>query len=328
VDLLIAGEVGGVTPEQQEFLDIVKTNVDRLVELINDLLDISRIEAGRIELKRKALDINHLIQQVANTLRPQIRAKQQQLTLDLADDTPPVWGDRDRVIQVLTNLFSNASKYTPAGGSITVAARNLGERVRVDVQDTGIGLAPEDQAQLFTKFFRAKDRVTQEVGGTGLGLSITRSLVEMHGGEISVKSAPGKGSTFSFTLPLTQQAVEKEETPTAQPGKRILVVDDEPDIANLIRRYLEHVGYRVLIAHNGGDALRLAQSERPDLITLDIILPDSDGFTVLEWLKGNPETRAIPVILLSIMLDEKQGRLLGAVDYLTKPVNEKEPVTE
>ncbi len=324
VDLLAAGEVGEVTPEQREFLDIVKTNADRLVELINELLDISRIEAGRIELRRKALDINAVIRQVADTMRPQIKAKEQHLTLDLTDETPPVWGDADRVIQILTNLLSNAYKYTPTGGNVTITARARGDYARVEVQDSGIGLTPDDQAKLFTKFFRAKNRATQEAGGTGLGLAITRSLVELHGGEITVRSEPGRGSTFSFTLPLARQAIEKEIAPTAQPGKRILVVDDEPDIARLIQRYLERAGYRVFVAHNGKDALQLAQNEQPDLITLDIILPDCDGFTVLEWLKGNSATRPIPVLLLSIMPDEQQGKLLGAVDYLTKPVNEKE----
>ncbi|MCI0475235.1 MAG: response regulator, partial [Anaerolineales bacterium] len=150
-----------------------------------------------------------------------------------------------------------------------------------------------------------------------------RSLIQMHGGEVWVESAPGKGSTFSFTLPITPTAIEHEAPAQAQPGKRILIVDDEPDIAKLIRRYLERAGYRTLLAHNGADALRLARTERPDLITLDIVLPDASGFTVLEWLKNDSQTQAIPVILLSILGDEEEGKLLGAVDYLAKPVNER-----
>ena len=210
VDLLQAGEVGDLAEEQRKFLDIVKTSTDRLVELINELLDLSRIEAGRVELKCKALDLAPVIHQVANTMHPQIRAKQQQLTLDLPPDLPPVWGDPDRVIQILTNFVSNAHKYTPTGGSITITARGAGDQVRVDVRDTGVGLSKEDQAQLFSKFFRAKNRATEGVMGTGLGLAITRSLIEMHGGAVWVESEPDKGSTFSFSLPLAPGAIEQE----------------------------------------------------------------------------------------------------------------------
>ena len=323
VDLLQTGEVGELANEQREFLDIVKTNTDRLVELINELLDISRIEAGGVELKRAALDLPRLVQQVADAMLPQLRAKQHRLTLDLASDLPAVWGDRDRVIQILTNFVSNAHKYTPAGGSITISARAAGDHVRVDICDTGIGLSHEDQQQLFSKFFRAQNRATQEVVGTGLGLAITRSLIEMHGGEVWVESEPGKGSTFSFTLPTASVALEPETPTKTLPGKRILIVDDEPDIANLLRHYLERAGYQTLIAHDGKAALLLAQTKHPDLITLDIILPDANGFTVLEWLKSDSDTQAIPVILLSIMADEEDGKLLGAVDYLAKPVDER-----
>ncbi len=203
-ELLLAGEVGNVTEEQREFLGIMKGNADRMLELINDLLDISRIEAGKVELKRTTLDLAHVIQTVASLLRPQIEAKRQLLTLDLAESLPVVFGDAERIMQILTNLLSNAHKYTPPGGRIRVTTHAENGSVRISIQDTGIGLSPDDQAQLFTKFFRAQNRATQEASGTGLGLAITRSLVEMHGGEITVTSAPGQGSTFSFTLPTTQ----------------------------------------------------------------------------------------------------------------------------
>ena len=179
----------------------MQRNAKWLVTLIDDLLDISRIEAGRVELKRTTLDLVHLIQGVASSLRPQIEAKGQRLVLNLARALPAVSGDADRVTQILTNLLSNAHKYTPAGGSITITVRGEEGRVRVSVQDTGIGLSLDDQARLFTKFFRAQHRATEGVGGTGLGLAITRALVELHSGEITVTSALGQGSTFSFTLP-------------------------------------------------------------------------------------------------------------------------------
>ncbi len=295
IDLLLDGDAGELTGEQREYLGIVKNNAERLIALINDLLDVSRIESGKIELHCSPVDLTCLIHGVADSLRPSIEEKGQHLTLTLADGHEPLPGGRDgsplpavladpdRVTQILSNLLSNAYKYTPAGGSISVRAYTEGDYVRVDVRDTGIGLSTEEQSQLFTRFFRARNRVTQEVGGTGLGLSIARSLVEMHGGKITVSSSPGQGSTFSFTLPVAQAQAEPEvSSHPAQPGKRILVVDDEPDIAHLIQRYLEHEGYQVLLAHNAADALRVARSEHPDLITLDIKPPDAGGFTVLE----------------------------------------------
>lgn len=322
VDLLLDGEVGEVAAEQQEFLGIVKSNADRLVALINDLLDISRIEAGRVELHRAPLDLARLVAEIADSLRPQIAAKQQQLALDFPAGLPPVSADADRLLQIVLNLLSNAHKYTPAGGTIHITAAVVEGQVELSVADSGIGLSAEEQARLFTRFFRAKNRTTQEVGGTGLGLSIVRSLVELHGGQIRVESAPGQGSTFRVTLPAATVAVAPPAVAPLRPGGRVLVVDDEPDIARLIGRYLERAGYRVRLAHSAAAALQAANAEPPDLITLDVQLPDSDGFTVLEWLRGDPATAQIPVIMLSILPDHGIGRLLGAVDYLTKPVGE------
>jgi signal transduction histidine kinase len=204
-ELLLEGRGGHVTLAQGESLGVVKRNAERLVALIDDLLDLARLEAGKIELQRRPLKLIDLIQEVARMLRPQLEARGQVLTLDLAEALPAVWGDTARVTQILTNLFANAHKYTPAGGRIAITARGESGRVRVAVQDTGVGLAPEDQAQLFTPFFRAQHDATQGVGGTGLGLAITRALVELHSGAMTVTSVLGQGSTFSFTLPVPHE---------------------------------------------------------------------------------------------------------------------------
>ena len=201
VELLLEGHEG--EEGQQECLRIIKRNADRQLDLINDLLDIARLEAGKMELQRRPFDLGGVIQEVAGELRPQIEAKGQRLTLDLTAALPAVVGDPERVTQILTNLVSNAHKYTPQGGSMTITTRAAHARVRVTVQDTGIGLTPKERRQLFTKFFRAQHPMVREVGGTGLGLAITRALVELHGGKLTVTSAPGRGSTFSFTLPAT-----------------------------------------------------------------------------------------------------------------------------
>jgi signal transduction histidine kinase len=208
VDLLLERERGALSDEQRDWLRVVQGNADRLLRLINELLDLSRIEAGRVDLDRASLDLAGIIRAVARSLDPLIVAKRQRLALDLADGLPPAWADADRVTQILTNLITNAHKYTPPEGRITVGARRDGGLLRVEVRDTGDGLTPEEQAQLFTRFFRSRQPGRPAIPGTGLGLVIARLLVELHGGEITVTSAPGEGSTFAFSLPLAGPAAD------------------------------------------------------------------------------------------------------------------------
>jgi signal transduction histidine kinase len=201
---VLEGEVGVLAGRQRELLDIARRYAGRLVGVVEDLLDLARLEAGRAALNYSALDLVHLIEEVSQLLRPQLEAKGQRLTLDIDQTLPVVSGDAARVTQILTNLLANAQKYTPPGGRISVRVRGDERRVQVEVEDTGIGLSPEEQAQLFTPFFRAQHHTVQAAGGTGLGLAITRALVEQHGGTITVRSAPGQGSTFRFTLPVCE----------------------------------------------------------------------------------------------------------------------------
>jgi signal transduction histidine kinase len=202
LDLLLEAQGSQSTAKQQELLGIVKRNAERLVKLIDDLLDLSRIESGKIELNRTVVDVMALIAEVMSLLQPQIEAKGQQLSFDRPQTLPTVVGDAERIRQILINLLSNAHKYTPQRGQIWLTARAEDGWVSIDVRDNGIGLSPDEQAHLFDRFFRARQPTTQNVEGTGLGLPITRLLVEMHGGRITVTSAPGEGSTFSFTLPV------------------------------------------------------------------------------------------------------------------------------
>jgi PAS domain S-box-containing protein len=201
VGILLADTAGPLSAEQREFLSIIEDSTDREVTLVNDLLDISRLEAGHVNLRPRPLDLAPLLRHVAATLRPLCRAKSQQIKLDVPPGLPPVAGDATRLAQIFTNLLGNAHKYTPAGGRLTITAAVTSDEIRVDIQDTGIGLSLEEQGKIFTKFYRANNPVTQEVSGTGLGLVITRALVERHGGQITVASEPGRGSTFSVTLP-------------------------------------------------------------------------------------------------------------------------------
>ncbi len=321
IDLILTDEtVGELTELQREFLEIVRNNSRRLESLVNDLLDISRMESGKIDLHRKPLDITLLIRKLLPSFQPGWDARRQTFTLHLPEKAPRVLGDAERVTQILSNLLSNAHKYTPDEGHIDLSVEITEPVARVEVTDNGIGLSKEEQALLFTPFYRAHNPTTEEVGGTGLGLMITRSLVEMQGGEIQVSSKPGHGSTFGFTLPLAQVLEPSTFSQESLLGKRILVVDDEKETRHLLRSYLQGAGYEVMTAPNAMTAFQLARTARPDLITLDMLLPNNAGLPILELLKSDAITASIPVILLTVVNNDGQRRLLGATDYLVKPI--------
>ena len=209
VDMLLEGDAGDLQETQIDILRVVKRNSDRLKKLVADLLDVSRIEAGAVKLNWETLDVNVLIKEVVDDLRTQFESKKQAIALDLGSKNSIVSGDIERLTQVFTNLLSNANKYTPIGGNVTINTRQKGNRIRVDVKDTGIGLSEEDQKKLFTKFFRSQDSEAQNISGAGLGLWISKSLVEMHGGDISFTSILDEGSTFTICLPLEWKPAQK-----------------------------------------------------------------------------------------------------------------------
>jgi PAS domain S-box-containing protein len=329
-DLLHAGAVGPINEAQQKFVGIIRNNADRLTALINDLLDISRVETGRVRFEPRPLQIGEVVADVVNSLAVPAESKDHTLSYEVAGGLPEVMGDRDRLNQVLTNLVSNAIRYTPEGGSIDVRAYPVEGAVRVDVTDSGIGIAPEDLGRIFERFYRADDPLVQEAAGTGLGLSITKMFVEMHGGRVWVESEPGKGSTFTFILPMLGQEAEIE-TEVGRSGKRlvararrILVVDDDPDVSKLVKMQLEREGYLVSVLSRGSSVVAWVEEHQPDLILLDLILPDMDdmdGLDVLRSLRQLPTTADIPVIVLSIAQDDGTAWELAIEDYLTKPVN-------
>ena len=333
-DLLLMGAAGSLNENQDRFLSIIKANADRLSVLVDDLLDISRFETGRVVLEVKTVSLANVIDQVFATLRERIQQKGLTIQTDLPPDDPlKVIGDEVRLNQILTNLVGNAYQYTPPGGGIVVRVRpTADEMLRVDVEDTGIGIASADQHKVFDRFFRADDPLVQEFSGTGLGLSIVKSLVEMHGGEIWVESAPNMGSTFSFTVPQAETDVQPAPAPAAARAvdrprptwahtPRILVVDDDPDIATLLERNLAQVGYKVATVGTGRAALDHVRRERPDLVTLDLYLPDMGGLEVLEILKADPATADVPVVVVSVMPDDRPSMEKGAIDYIAKPID-------
>ncbi|MEA3376776.1 MAG: response regulator, partial [Chloroflexota bacterium] len=319
-DLLLMGSAGTLNQRQEEFLTIIRNNVDRLTTLVDDLLDISRIESGRLDLSLEPMKVGEAVKRVITSM--QTRADQKNLVLrsEVASDLPEVVADFDRVVQVLTNLVGNACQYTPSGGRIIVSARVRNGEVEISVRDTGVGIGPEDQDKIFDRFFRADDPIVQGTAGTGLGLSIVKSLVEMHGGDIWLESEVGEGTVFTFMLPVRDGgAPDAVETGL----EKLLVVEDDPAIAKLIQIHLSDQYREVFVAHRGEDALAIAERERPDLITLDVMLPGMDGFEVLEQLKSKPATRDIPVIIVSVVPDRRKGLQLGALDYVKKPIDEK-----
>jgi len=325
VDLILDGDAGEVNEIQEEFLGIVKENSDRLVEMINDMLDISRIESGRIRLKIEPVSIADSIAGAVDTFRAVLNQTGRDIKVRVRDNVPLVAVDRDRVGQVLINLISNALKYSPDAGNVTITAKPVDGFVQVSIADKGMGISREDQKKLFTKFYRVDSAMTREIGGTGLGLSITRSIIELLGGRVSVRSKVGEGSTFSFAVPIARPDLVRTPSLEApeQVGGTVLVVDQDPDVADLIETYLVKRGYDVVKAHTAEEALTIALRVRPRLITLDVILEGGDGFELLQCLKDHEETANIPVVVLSIICDEGRSCRLGAAEYLEKPIDQQ-----
>jgi PAS domain S-box-containing protein len=324
VDLILDGDAGEVNEIQREFLTIVKENSDRLVALINDILDISRIESGRVVLKVEPIGMTEIIAGTVDSFKAVLDQSGRSITTKIPEHLPKVAGDRDRVGQVLMNLVSNAIKYSPEGGDVTITAKRNNDTIVVGVTDHGMGIDADDQKKLFTKFYRVDSALTREIGGTGLGLSICKTIIELLGGKIWVRSKAGEGSTFSFSLPVAPR--ELVRTPyvqgPAETGGKVLVVDRDPEIAALIETYLTKRGYDVVKAYTAAEALEVASREKPRVITLDVILDDADGFELLQRLKDRRETANIPVVVLSIVCDEGKSCRLGAADYLEKPIDQ------
>jgi PAS domain S-box-containing protein len=324
VDLILDGSAGEINEMQQEFLGIVKENSDRLVELINEMLDISRIESGRVHLKVEPMSIAESIEGAVDTFRAVLKQTERTVEQNVPSSLPPVAADRDRVGQVLINLVSNALKYSPGGGRVEVTASHKGGFVTVAVTDEGLGIGKEDLKRLFTKFYRVDSAMTREIGGSGLGLSICKNIIELLGGEITVKSKLGRGSTFAFTLPAASEdmvrlpSLEGPETV----GGTVLVVDRDPYVADLIQTYLMNRGYSVVQAHTADEAMAIAKNMQPGAITLDVILEGTEGFDLLLRLKEEPLTSEIPVVVLSIVCDEGRSCRLGAANYLEKPIDQ------
>jgi PAS domain S-box-containing protein len=325
----------------KEFMKNINASGRHLQQIINDILDLSKIEAGKMELHIASYPVSYFRETVERVLASAIQEKKISLVFDLNPEIDELVVDQTRFKQILLNLVSNAVKFSHPSGTVTVSSRRDGNDLRFEVHDEGVGIKPEEIPALFKPFRQAQSGKEKNREGIGLGLAITKRLVELHGGTISVQSEWGKGTTVAFRLPMVVDAtreqiaqagmlldaLRRENKPLDDGQKPLaLVVEDSPQAGELLRMYIESAGYRVEIARNGLDAVDMAKRLHPSVITLDLLLPMKDGWQVMKELKRHPLCKHIPIIIVSIIDEKNLGFSLGAVDYFVKPVNREDLV--
>uniref|UniRef100_UPI0039834921 response regulator n=1 Tax=Daejeonella sp. TaxID=2805397 RepID=UPI0039834921 len=322
-----------------ENLGVVISEGERLTHLINDVLDLAKIEAGKMEWNVEDVSLSEVAERAIAATAALFSQKSLKLEKNIETGLPPISGDRDKLIQVIINLISNAVKFTDKGSVLCSVYRKKNELI-VGISDTGIGIAAEDYAAVFEQFKQVGgDTLTDKPKGTGLGLPICKEIVEHHGGRIWLESKPGKGSTFSFALPivssepmvkplyLDQLVKQLKEQMAKSPfdgiaeNASILVVDDDDSIRSLLHQELSDAGYLITQASNGKEALESVRKNKPDLIILDVMMPEMNGFDVAAILKNDPQTMDIPIIILSVVQDKIRGFRIGVDRYLTKPID-------
>jgi signal transduction histidine kinase/CheY-like chemotaxis protein/HAMP domain-containing protein len=346
-EVLRDGIAGEVNEQQREYLQDVLNSGTHLLALINDILDLSKVEAGKMTLELEWLKVEEILRTSLAIVRE--KAVAHRLTLDLqAAGAGELCADPRKFKQIAYNLLSNAVKFTPEGGRIAVTARRLPvhdlpvaatappgttEFVEIAVTDTGIGITLEDQARLFAAFTQIDSSLSRQYEGTGLGLALVKRLAELHGGAVAIESAPGKGATFRVWLPCRpRDDCADQDRPRSAPqpngGHRVLMVEDDPQAVELLRLALTRDGFEVIHAASADEARRRLAEQTPDLITLDILLPGEDGWQFLDWLKQNTEWAHIPVVVVSIVAEQHKGLALGACAVLQKPFVKEELTTE
>ena len=301
---------------EREFVDVILQSTDRLVDLVNDLLDVARVEAGKMEVHPRLFDVAEVVREVATLMAPRVEQKDQRLEVEVPPNLPRAVADPVRVRQIVTNLLSNAHLYTHAGGTLRMRVAAVNGDLELSVSDNGRGMTPEEVERAFDRFVRREDGS----GGTGLGLAIVKSLVDLQRGSIDVESEPGRGSTFTVRIP-AEAAGDGREPREAIRGKRVLVVDDEPAIARLIAEQLEPFGVEAELAHGGDEALDRLREGRFDAVTLDILMPGRSGVDVLRAIRAEPGLRRTPVVVVSIL---STTEALFGEWKVTKPIDPEE----
>jgi signal transduction histidine kinase/CheY-like chemotaxis protein/CHASE3 domain sensor protein len=311
----------GVQGEPEDLLDVALNNCDRLIRIINDILDVSKIEAGRLTLQARPAAVADLVATSVESVATMARAARIGIDVTIAPDVPQARVDPDRIVQVLVNLLSNALKFAPADSTVDIRARTTPRGlIEISVADKGPGIPPESIGRLFNKFVQVDGSATRRAGGTGLGLAITKGIVDQHGGEIQVVSPAEGGTVFKFTVPAVRASVETpRDRRRLDAEPLVLVVDDDDYVRTVLQEVLERAGYSVIEAADGETAIALAASALPSLILLDLLMPGMDGWTVLRELSANSATADIPVLVVS-GADEK-GELDRSVQVLEKPID-------
>jgi len=317
--------------ENEDFipdLDKINNSGKHLLGLINDILDLSKVESGKMELYIEEFDLQKVMHEIESTIKPLVEKNNNTLIIECDSNLKTMTADITKIRQILLNLLSNSSKFTKEGNINidVVSSNNMDDAVDFIIADTGIGMSNQQVEKVFQPFTQADEKTTRKFGGTGLGLTITKMFAEMMGGDINLTSEEGKGTTFTVTIPLVVVDKKKQNTEviidvTHDNDYTILVIDDDDNAQDMMKKFLEKQDFSILQAKRGEDGLKLAAEHMPDVITLDVMMPEMDGWEVLAALQGNERTKNIPVIMLTMADEPDIGYSLGATDYLTKPVN-------
>ena len=325
-DVLLARMFGEVNERQDEYLRDIRDSGRHLLELINEILDLSKVEAGKMELDPAQLKLVPILEHGLAMVRERAERTGISLALRTEPDVDTVWADELKLKQVVLNLLTNAVKFTEAGGSVTVTARENGDVAEVTVRDTGIGIADDDRERIFEAFQRGGRGVRTTTEGTGLGLTLSKRIVELHGGRLWIESVLGEGSLFGFSLPLAPTPAPAPiphattATATGDGRRTVVVIDDDPLDLDLVEALLAPEGYTVVRAASGEEGVRLVRHENPLVVLLDLRMPDMDGFEVAERLRADPATAGVPIIVLTHleMTRAERDRLAGRVSRLAQ----------
>ncbi len=336
-DLLSEGDIGYLDEKQSKYVGNILKSGKHLLDLINDILDLSKVEAGKVKLSPEVFDVKTAFNEVTTVASPLATKNKIDFSVD-SQNSGTIFADKGKFKQTLYNLLNNAIKFTPEGGSVKLTSEKDDNELRVSVEDTGIGIMPDDQKKLFRPFTQLDSSARRQYEGTGLGLTLVKKFVELHDGKVTVHSEVGKGSTFTFTIPIAQS---QDETLSKKPeaskpsistiskkravnNSTILVAEDETDARELLTTTLHSLGYEVVEVDRGDKVLETAKRTKPFAITTDIMMPGMNGWQVLNKLKEDEETKDIPVIMISVLDKCYQNKTVDAEDYFVKPVEREE----